>query len=310
KTEVKFASDKRVFDAVYYAVQSSLEGEHAHPQAVLSSPKSADTVTPNQMNFGKMTAAEYRGGNLPLHDYTHPKPPAPRPTDPVKISPRVEPPEKIAPATIRPPEPVSAPTPIAPPSPAPIVDETPWRILGEAMNTYIIVEQGEKLLFIDKHAAHERVNFDRLKAAGYKPMVQNLLAPIAFTPAPEESAVLLQQLPLLAEFGFEAEDFGGGALIVRAAPYDVDPGDIEETLTALASRLLTAGSANPAAARDELLHTMACKAAIKGGQKNSPDELEAVAAAVLRGDVKYCPHGRPVAIELTKAQLEKQFKRA
>ncbi|MEG2097923.1 MAG: DNA mismatch repair endonuclease MutL, partial [Pseudoflavonifractor sp.] len=150
KTEVKFASDKRVFDAVYYAVQSSLEGEHAHPQAVLSRPKPADTVTPNQMNFGKMTAAEYRGGNLPLHDYTHPKPPAPRPTDPAKTPPKAEPPKTAVPAAIRPPEPVSAPPeplPTAPPTtvappPTPVSEEVPWRILGEAMNTYIIVEQG------------------------------------------------------------------------------------------------------------------------------------------------------------------------
>ena len=96
---------------------------------------------------------------------------------------------------------------------------------GEVLNTYIIVEQGDKVLFIDKHAAHERLNFDRMKAEGYQPMVQALLEPVVFTPPAEEGAALLAQLPLLGRFGFEAEDFGGGALIVRAAPSDVAAGE-------------------------------------------------------------------------------------
>ena len=178
------------------------------------------------------------------------------------------------------------------------------------MNTYIIVEQGDKVLLIDKHAAHERMNFDRLKAAGYTPMVQTLLTPVVFTPPAEEGAALLAQLPLLARFGFEVEDFGGGALIVRAAPHDVDAGQIPDVLLELAGRLLTSGTADPDSARDALLHTMACKAAIKGGQKNREAELLKVAQAVMTGAVKYCPHGRPVAIELTRQQIEKRFGRA
>ncbi len=204
---------------------------------------------------------------------------------------------------------------LAPPAPAevepePVEEEIPWRIAGEVLNTYIIVEQGDTVLFIDKHAAHERMNFDRMKAQGYEPMVQTLLTPVTFRPGAEELEVLLENLPLLEQFGFGAEDFGGGALIVRQAPFDVDMGDIEATLLEIANKLLTTGRADPAAARDELLHTMACKAAIKGGWKTSGQELEKVAQAVMKGEVKYCPHGRPVAIELTKKQLEKQFKRA
>jgi DNA mismatch repair protein MutL len=173
-----------------------------------------------------------------------------------------------------------------------------------------MVEQGDKVLLIDKHAAHERANFDRLKAADYQPMVQELLTPVTFTPAPEERAILLEQAELLSRFGFEVEEFGSAALAVRSAPDYVDAGDIEAALLELAQRIRTAGTADPAATRDELLHTMACKAAIKGGQKNGQAELEEVAQMVMSGQVKYCPHGRPVAIELTKYQLEKQFKRA
>ena len=198
------------------------------------------------------------------------------------------------------------------PAPTPEVasQEQPWLIRGELFRTYIMVEQGDKVVLIDKHAAHERANFDRLKAADYQPMVQELLSPVTFIPAPEDRTALLEQLPLLARFGFEVEEFGGSALAVRACPDYLDAGDIEDALLELAQRLQVNGAADPAAARDELMHTMACKAAIKGGQKNGSAELEEVVQMVMSGAVKYCPHGRPVAIELTKYQLEKQFKRA
>jgi len=191
----------------------------------------------------------------------------------------------------------------------PVPEVLPWRMAGEVLNTYIIVEQGDRVFFIDKHAAHERINFDRMKAEGYDPMAQTLLTPVLCRLAEEEKSVLLAHLPLLEEFGFDVDELGRD-LAVRQAPFDVDAADIPATLEEIAQKLLTGGRADPAAARDELLHTMACKAAIKGGWKTSPPELERVAKAVMDGSVKYCPHGRPVAIELTKKELEKQFKRA
>jgi len=188
-------------------------------------------------------------------------------------------------------------------------DEPAWRMAGEVLDTYIIVEQGDSVFFIDKHAAHERMNFDRMKAEGYDPMAQTLLTPAVCRLSAEEQEVLLSNRELLEEFGFDVDELGR-ELAVRQAPFDVAVGDIEATLSEIAQKLLSTGSADPAAARDELLHTMACKAAIKGGWKSSPQELERVAKAVMSGQVKYCPHGRPVAIELTKKELEKQFKRA
>ena len=198
------------------------------------------------------------------------------------------------------------------PSPEPEQPQTPedlpWRMVGEVLHTYIVVEQGDRVFFIDKHAAHERMNFDRMKAQGYDPMAQTLLSPALCRLPAQEQAVLLAHQELLGQFGFDVDQLGD-ALAVRQAPFDVDVGDIEATLSELAQRLLTTGDADPAAARDELLHTMACKAAIKGGWKTSDQELERVARAVMSGQVKYCPHGRPVAIELTQKELEKQFKR-
>ena len=197
-------------------------------------------------------------------------------------------------------------SPVTPPL---IPQEQDWRVAGEVLNTYIIVEQGDTVFFIDKHAAHERMNFDRMKAEGYDPMAQALLTPVVCRLAPQQREILLAHRALLEEFGFEVDELGTD-LAVRQTPFDVDPGDVPAALEELAQKLLTSGSADPAAARDELLHTMACKAAIKGGWHTSAQELERVARAVMSGQVKYCPHGRPVAIELTKKELEKQFKRA
>ena len=331
KTEVKFTNERQVFSTVYHAVLNALTGERSHPAAVLEKPKAHDTVTPNQIKFNSTLiapAAKPAGTALPLHDFTAPKPApavqtgktaaptrAPKPVDVMWEEPPASKEEPIYKVEPRP-----APTPATAPKPAPVAkqpeEESPaleteaWKIAGELFRTYILVEQGEKVLLIDKHAAHERMNFDRMKAEGYTPMMQTMLTPVTFAPEAEERAVLADNLPLLAEFGFEVEEFGTKDLIVRQAPFDVDEGDIVSTLTEIAVRLLSTGRADPSAARDEVLHTMACKAAIKGGWKSGPQELERVARAVMDGDIKYCPHGRPVAIELTKKDLEKQFKRA
>ena len=232
-------------------------------------------------------------------------PRAPLDTPPVPPTPQPEPEQIRMPAP--PVEPVRE-EPVPPPPP--VVEEAPWRLAGEVLNTYLIVERGEEILLIDKHAAHERLNFDRMKAEGYEPMAQTLLAPVVFTPSPEEGAALLENLDLLERYGFACSDFGGGSLAVREVPDYLEPGQAEEALCEIASQLLLGDPTDPDSARDAVLHTMACKAAVKGGQKNSREELMVVARAVVTGQVKYCPHGRPVAITMTKAQLERQFKRA
>ena len=236
---------------------------------------------PNQ-NFGRS------GGDLPLssHDATPPKREA--------ISPEAEsapslPAQSLCPAG---------------------ATESDFLLRGEVFRTYLIVEQGDDMILIDKHAAHERMNFDRMKAEGYRPMAQQLLAPVTVQAAPEQAAMLLDSLPLLAEFGFTVEDFGAGMLRIIAAPHDIDAGNLNDTLLELADTLLTSGTADPAAQRDEVLHTMACKAAIKGGWDSSEAELLSVARQVMSGAVRYCPHGRPVFVLMSKKELEKRFKRS
>lgn len=187
----------------------------------------------------------------------------------------------------------------------------PWRIAGEVLDTYIVCEDEDKTIWlIDKHAAHERMNFDRLKAAQEPVMCQALLAPLVADFAAEEYSALATNLDLLREFGFECEEFGSGSLILRAIPADLESGDAIPTLEELAEKLVTAHTADPAAARDALLHTMACKAAIKGGWKSDISELRVLVEKVQSGEVQFCPHGRPVKAKLTKYELEKMFKRA
>ena len=187
----------------------------------------------------------------------------------------------------------------------------PWRIAGEVLDTYIVCEDEDKNVWlIDKHAAHERMNFDRLKANQEPVMCQALLAPLVADFAAEEYNALAANLDLLREFGFECEEFGGGSLILRAVPADLESGDALATLEELAEKLVTAHTADPAAARDALLHTMACKASIKGGWKSDLSELRVLVEKVQSGEVQFCPHGRPVKAKLTKYELEKMFKRA
>lgn len=338
KTEVKFVSEKRMFSSVYHAVLSALEqgpipAAPVRPApAAPSAPGSVRAEASPQTEEARRpappktpvspapSAAVYLGGllrrdpegapGLPLHDVA--KGAVPRVFQPVSPpqwpeKPTTPPGPARAASPAPPPEPADA-----PPGPAPAFKETPapWRVAGELFSTYIVVEQGDRALLIDKHAAHERMNFDRLKAAGYTPMSQQLLVPLVFTPGPEEGQALLEHLPLLARLGFDAGDFGGGAIAVRRAPDYVDAAAVEETLTDLAAALLDRRRTDPDGVRDAVLATMACKAAIKGGQKNGPEELERVARAVMEGRVRYCPHGRPVSVTLTRKELEKWFRRA
>lgn len=189
-------------------------------------------------------------------------------------------------------------------------DGLPYRIIGQALDTYIIVEQGDGLLLIDKHAAHERILFEKLKAEQHEIMSQLLLTPLSPHLSQEEAAVLLENSRTMERLGFQLEDFGGGMLLVRAMPADVAPQDAEATLGELAQNLLEGKKLDEKTVFDELLHTVACKAAIKGGRRSDPKELTALVAELMgRDDIKYCPHGRPVCISLSRNTLERQFKR-
>ena len=187
--------------------------------------------------------------------------------------------------------------------------EQPYRIIGEALDTYIIVEQGDGLLLFDKHAAHERIRFERLKAQRHEVMSQILLSPLHPSMSREEVAVLLENKETMEGLGFTLEDFGGD-LVVRAIPCDVTEEDAPACLSELAQQLQDGRKLDRETVYDDLLHTIACKGAIKGGQYTDPKEISALVAELMaRDDIKHCPHGRPVCITLSRGPLERQFKR-
>ncbi|MCL2569004.1 MAG: DNA mismatch repair endonuclease MutL [Oscillospiraceae bacterium] len=192
---------------------------------------------------------------------------------------------------------------------APYIVEMPHRVIGEALGTYILVEQGDELLFIDKHAAHERILFDRLKAESYMAMPQTLLAPILVDLGPELTVTLTEQGALLEHFGFELDQMGPGTVAVRQVPGEIDLDDMAGFLAELAEGLSLGRTPDPSGVWDEVLHTMACKAAIMAGRRSDLAELEELAARVLSGEAQYCPHGRPVSLSLSRSQLDKQVRR-
>lgn len=188
---------------------------------------------------------------------------------------------------------------------------TPWRMVGELYKSYIIVEQGEDAFLIDKHAAHERILFDKLKNKQEAISAQTLLTPIPVKLSPAAAGILLSRREMLADLGFEIEEFGDNTVLLRQIPMDLSPEDAAEAAEAMADDLLSGKTAQADTVRDEILHTVACKAAIKAGWNTSEKELLALVTQVMvREDLKYCPHGRPICISLSKKQLEKQFKRA
>ena len=350
KTEVKFLNERAVFDAVHYAALSTLsnasgrvamqmpkspalDAQPAAPQQTArpaERPAARPAVNPNF--YQTMQAGEYRrqAGAQPrtvLASQVQYPTRTPKPVEPAM------PPVEKAPSPIAPPQPEPVVAPVKPaakaePEPAAIPKEpipTPaepeqlaldlpeqtFRLIGEAFDSYLIAEQGESVLFIDKHAAHERILFEKLKAEDHPIVSQELMAPVSAELTREEAATVLENTEILGKCGFEVADFGDGDVLIRQIPCDVDEKDAVSLLQELAADLLAGKTLAPETLRDNLLHTIACKAAIKAGWHTEGAEAAHLVAEILsRTDIKYCPHGRPVCIELTKAQLERQFKRS
>ena len=302
KTEVKFTHERAVFDAVYYGARAALEAEKA-PVTTLSKtaakPEPAPKADPFVPSASKAAPAAAQHPPAPAAPAFAPARPAPG-TPPEPVVPVAQPAQ-----TAIEPEPV-IPSPLecaAPPA------EPPARLIGEAMHTYILVEKGETLILIDKHAAHERINFDRLRQSPADIPSQTLLEPLPFTPDASDADVLQQYGDVLAELGFTLEPFGRNDYILRGVPAQLDAADALPALEEICAQLRHGAQMDAQSVRDEVLKTVACKAAIKAGWQTEPEELLRLADAVCAGEVKYCPHGRPVAVTLTRRELDKLFKR-
>ena len=362
KTEVKFLSEKAVFDCVHYGVLAALNKTTDRPPVQFAKSASvqdaapvrsmsqnvtappAKPAEPKKDNFFRtMTAEEYKTFQTALQSAPQPKKeaaaatvakierPANMPLREFVMMPAVQTPQASAKNVIanqsadwcgNPPQVSKVHQEIVTPAESPRNDiemeqtalemppEIQWRLVGELYNTYIIVEQGEESYLIDKHAAHERILFEKLKANQEKITPQSLLTPIPVRLSPAAAGELLANRDLLDELGFEVDEFGENTVLLRQIPMDLGESEAAETIETLAADLLTGRREKKTNVRDELLHTVACKAAIKAGWKNDEAELLAVAKQVMsRDDLKHCPHGRPICITLSKKQLEKQFKR-
>lgn len=183
--------------------------------------------------------------------------------------------------------------------------------IGEVFATYIIVQVGKKLLLIDKHAAHERILFDSLCENHSAPSAQMLLEPVTVTLRKTEHTVLLENADLLERAGILVEDFGMNSIIIRSVPMNLDSQGVCEIVEEVADRLLKNPNRVSTEKQEWIYHSIACRAAIKAGDKSDKAELMALCERIVKDDsIRYCPHGRPVAVWLSKYELEKQFGRA
>ncbi|MEE1055485.1 MAG: DNA mismatch repair endonuclease MutL [Acutalibacteraceae bacterium] len=328
KTEVRFSDEKSIFDAVYGAVKNALSSSDTRPQVAIK--------TPTFNKFEHMTAKEYRQQTIKT-DTTEEKTIAERiySTPPKKdfglhnTKPNVSVfrndnvpdfvnkysvvgsnGEKVMPEKVKEAEPIEIKQPetVKPIIDEIIEDEPEIILIGEAFSTYIIVEKNNSIFMIDKHAAHERIIFNRLMKER-KTEVQPLLVSVPVVLTKEEYDAVTENAELLNEAGFEIEDFGNSTVVVRALPTYLTKENIPMLISEIANSIITSHAVSTER-EENLFHTVACKAAIKAGSRTERAEMLSLAKEVLSSkDVMYCPHGRPVAFEIKKHELEKQFGR-
>lgn len=353
KIEVRFANERTVFSAVYYAAKNALEHRDEAPKVTI--PRTAQTelfepVRPKteQMRlpekqpdfWNRMSSSEYRSAQQPERPtYRQPaarediitvaspdKKPETADSEPSTIqhfldAQRAKKEETaVIEADIRPELSAEAATlpDEKPEETARALDtavdekpaELPVTVIGEAFKTYIIVQQGESIFLVDKHAAHERMLFNELVKNDSKRSTQMLLTPITVTLSKEEYSSVLDNLDMLMQAGFAVEDFGYSVVIVRECPMEISADEVADVVAELAGYLVENRQKLISEKKEWLFSLMACKAAIKGGMYTTEYERELFIKRLFASpEIRYCPHGRPVMIEITRRELEKNFGR-
>ena len=306
KIEVRFVNERPVFQAVYYAVKSALQkletglfipenpprpaiDEYiglAHKAAEITLPMNPVKPVPalNSTRINIFREPEYKPENLP--------------------------PETVS-AKIIAEEPVKMNTNATNPAQnATIAVDVNWRVVGELFKTYILVEAADELVLVDKHAVHERLLYNRLKGSAAQGTRQSLLAPVTVSLPREEHAALLDEAEKVEALGFMAEDFGGGAVIVREVPLELAEADIALTIREIAEKLKNHAHDLTPHVLDRLYYSIACRSALKAGDRGTPEELAEIVRQLQKNpDVTHCPHGRPVSTRITRRELEKMFGR-
>ena len=339
KTEVRFSDEKRIFDAVYAAIKNAITKSDTRPEVKLNTPAfnkfehmTAQEFRQQKIEVGKTVAEEiyrtkpkqkdfsqnvFRTNTVP--DFVN------RYSVVGKNGEEVKPVERgvliEAEAVVKEipkhqvfAEPVVKKTAEVSAKPVndieKVIEEEKSEIIliGEAFSTYIVVQRESSIFMIDKHAAHERILFNKLKES-HETQVQALLTPVTAAIETKEYDAIINNTDLLLKSGFEIEDFGNSTVIVRAIPAFLTGEDIPSLLGEIAEDLITCGTVSTDR-EENIFHTVACKAAIKAGTNISRTEMLSLAEKVLNSkDIMYCPHGRPVAFEIKKRELEKQFGR-
>ncbi|MCQ2470474.1 MAG: DNA mismatch repair endonuclease MutL [Clostridia bacterium] len=364
KTEVRFADEKRIFDAVYYCAKFALQEKDTRPQMSfetkaqmkVTSQQMPQVVKGEQIRFTPNEAKQIFTPPAPktvenvekkeaFQTFEPVRKPHPivfnsdnkkqsvvnesdedillnRPAKEIKAEPKQEIKQEIikeepAPVEIPKEEKQEEKT-------EPVVTEKeqeqteanaqyipePFRVIGEAFKTYILVEQGDKMLVIDKHAAHERMIFESLKKNVNDAESQLLLMPVTVTLSKEEYNAVIENEDILHKAGYGIEDFGQGMVIVTECPVYLEAGDIPDVVCELAGYLADNKKDLIPEKLDWIYHSTACRAAIKAGDTTTPYELEKFVTQLLSNpDIRYCPHGRPVLIEMSKKDMEKSFGR-
>lgn len=320
KTEVRFSNEKEIFNVIYYAVKNAVAADTSRPQASFKphtdilektqpeviqttisdlpqknvvrysdAPNLSFTETNNHITFNSTPKIKYEtveSDEIDLsvktaHDVNEKH---------VTTEQIEETPNKETSVTEK--------------------NELPFKYLGEAFKTYIFAEYNGKLAIIDKHAAHERMLYNKLKKEMGNTGSQMFIAPVSVTLSKEEYAALIENFDTLRNAGFDVDDFGNGAVVVRACPLNLEKEDITELITEIAGYMLSNRKEIMPEKLDWVYHSVACRAAVKGGNTNTDYELVQFTKELLSDEsIRYCPHGRPVLVELTKYEIDKQFGR-
>lgn len=308
KIEVRFANERPVFELVYYGVKSAIE-EKDTPKEVDFTPKKVVSTAsgrldifkkndsqPRQMEFRQKSSENFWEVASSKNEY--------------KTSQNEEKSRAVYEKTLSDAKAFQADKTPEKKEEEKSVDIPDFRVIGEAFKTYIIVEIENALYLIDKHAAHERMNYENLKSST-EINSQILLTPVTVRLSREEHSIVCANLDLYKQCGFLVEDFGESTVIVRECPSMLDGEDIEDLICETAAKLLEGKTDITPEQMDWIFHSTSCRAAVKAGDYTSPYERELFVKKLLSmPNIRYCPHGRPVMIKMTKYEIEKQFGRS
>lgn len=331
KIEVRFANEKPVFELVYYGVKNAIEMLDTPKEAHFSAPRPTQTTVNGKIDFFKPkeevpTQMQFKQESNPDDFWRVASPDVVRDKSPkseeaqnyveestttakLDLSKITKPATSNEQQANNEPETQEQTKPLPKQEKAESVEVPDFRLVGEIFKTYIIIEMDGDCYMIDKHAAHERMNFEALKAST-EIASQVLLSPVAVRLSREEYNAVLSNLDLYSKCGFAIEDFGNSTVLVRECPSILDGEDVSGLVEETASKLLDGKTDITPEQMDWIFHSASCRAAVKAGDKTSPYEMELFVKKLLANpNIRYCPHGRPVMIKLSKYDIEKQFGR-